>query len=63
MSLFTHPGHSPRGPGLAPLVPQASTTDPMSIWEEVERPASGQRTDPPTKQDPPARTKPDQKKS
>ena len=49
MSLFTRP--------------QASTTDPMSVWEEVERPASGQRTDQPAKQDPPAPQKPDQKKN
>lgn len=57
MSVFMHRAQEP-------LIPRASTTDPMSIWEEVERPANGTRPETPAKQEPPPqKTEPSQKKS
>lgn len=55
MSLFTDPA-------LETLIPHAGTTDPMSIWEEVERPANGNRPETPSgKSQPPVPPKPEKK--
>lgn len=34
-------------PAQAPLIAASDTTDPMSIWEEVERPAGAARPEQP----------------